>query len=47
VVPSTGNEKQVSSGNSGRALRQEKAESKPVAKRNGIAIRQCMIFNKK
>jgi len=43
VVPGAGNEKQVSSGNSGRALRQEKSESQPVAKRNGIAARQCVI----
>jgi len=46
VVPSAGDKKQVSSGNPGRALRQEKAESRPVAKRNGIAVRQCMILNK-
>jgi len=45
VVPGAGNEKQVSSGNPGRALWQEKAKSRPkVAKRNGIAVRQCVIF---
>jgi len=46
VVPGSGNEKQVSSGNSGRALRQEKAESKPAAKRIGIAACQCMILTR-
>jgi len=43
VVPGAGNEKQVASGNPGRALRQEKAESEPITKRNGIVTRQRMI----